>query len=325
MWPWADTLGAMRAWRPWLALVLLGTAVAADAFELNATRVADHVYALVGPTGPRTAENYALNANLGFVVTPAGVILVDSGATAQAGPLIERAVRKVTEEPVRWVINTGSQDHRWLGNGYFAQRGAEVIALARTVRTQREYAAQELDGLRNTLQTRLDGTRPTFAKQPLPGNRAALELGGVAVELHWFGDAHFPGDVVVWLPHSRVMFSGDLIFVDRMLGVLPSSPVLSWRKAFHMALATLQPTVIVPGHGAVCDAAKARRDTGDYLDWLVAQVAPAVERWDGLETTVARLGDEPRWRYLEHFDTLHRGNVNRTYVQIENGQTGEIP
>ena len=62
-----------------------------------------------------------------------------------------------------------------------------------------------------------------------------------------------------------------------------------------------------------------------YLDWLVAQVAPAVERWDGLETTVARLGDEPRWRDLEHFDTLHRGNVNRTYVQIENGQTGEIP
>ncbi|MEJ2344604.1 MAG: MBL fold metallo-hydrolase [Gammaproteobacteria bacterium] len=308
-----------------LLLLLAAACTPALAFELTPQPVADGVFALVGPTGPRTYQNYGLNDNLGFVVTGQGVLLIDSGATVQTGPMIERAVRSVTDQPVRWVVNTGSQDHRWLGNAYFADRGAQLIALARTVRTQRQYASEELAALRRVLKDRADSTRPVSAPQPLPGNQARLKLGGVVVELHWFGDAHFPGDAVVWLPQSQVMFSGDLIYVDRMLGVMPSSHTVSWRQAFHRAMDTLDPRIIVPGHGAVCDAAKARRDTGDYLDWLVAEVQPAVERWDGLEATVERLGRTKRWAYLEHFDTLHRNNINRTYVQLENGQTGETP
>jgi glyoxylase-like metal-dependent hydrolase (beta-lactamase superfamily II) len=318
--PCADRLVAVA-----LLLILAAALAPAHAFELAPQRVAEGVYALIGPTGPRTYQNYGLNDNLGFVVTGQGVLLIDSGATVQSGPLIERAVHSVTDQPVRWVVNTGSQDHRWLGNAYFADRGAKLIALARTVRTQRQYGGEQLAALRRVLKERANGTRPVSAPRPLSGNRARLTLGGVVVELHWFGDAHFPGDAVVWLPQSKVLFSGDLIYVDRMLGVMPSSHTVSWRQAFHRAMDTLDPRIIVPGHGAVCDAAKARRDTGDYLDWLVAEVQPAVERWDGLEGTVQRLGRAKRWAYLEHFDTLHRNNINRTFVQLENGQTGETP
>lgn len=41
---------------------------------------------------------------------------------------LEKAIAEVTDKPVKWVINTGSQDHRWLGNDYFASKGAEIIA-----------------------------------------------------------------------------------------------------------------------------------------------------------------------------------------------------
>jgi len=81
----------------------------------------------------------------------------------------------------------------------------------------------------------------------------------------------------------------------------------------------------VPGHGDVCDADKARRDTGDYLDWLLAEVKPAVENWDGLEPTVERLAKVARWNYLKNADALNRMNINRTYVQLENGDNGEVP
>lgn len=311
--------------RALIAMLLFLPAMAAHAFELTPQRVTEHVYAIIGPTGPRTHENFGLNDNLGFIVTPDGVVVIDSGPAAQAGPIIERAVRQVTDRPVRWVINTGSQDHRWLGNGHFAAHGAEIIALARTARTQREYADQELNALKPVLKERLDGTHPEFTGRSLPGNAATLNLGGKVLELHWFGDAHFPGDAVVWLPDEKVLFSGDLIYVDRILGVMPSSRAVSWRKAFHAAMDTLRPKIIVPGHGSVCDAAQAERDTGDYLDWLVTNVQAAVERWDGLEATVERLGGDRRWAYLQHFDPLHRANVNRTYVQIENGEFGETP
>ncbi len=308
---------------PWLWLVFL--APLAQAFELTPRRVAEDVYALIGPTGARTYENYGLNANFGFVVTPDGVVLIDSGAARQGAQLIERAVRTVSDKPIRWVLNSGSQDHRWLGNSYFAGQGAQLIALARTVHTQRQFSEQLQSGLEPVLKERLAGTEAGFAPEPIATDAAALTLGGMPVELHWFGDAHFPGDVVVWLPQQRVLFSGDLIYVDRMLGVLPWSRVGSWHSAFDSALAILKPMVIVPGHGNPCDAAKAQHDTGDYLAWLLAEIKPAAENWEGLEATVEKYGKEPRWRYLENFETLQRGNVNRSYVQFENNETGEVP
>jgi hypothetical protein len=71
-----------------------------------------------------------LAANIGLVVTPAGAVLIDSGATFQSARQIAEAARKVTSQPIKWVINTGGQDHRWLGNGYFQAQGAELVAHA---------------------------------------------------------------------------------------------------------------------------------------------------------------------------------------------------
>ncbi len=288
----------------------------AQAFELKPRQVAPDIYALIGPTGMRTHDNLGMNANAGFVVTPEGVLLIDSGASARGARLIEAAVKTVTDRPVRWVINTGSQDHRWLGNGYFAERGARLIALRRTAETQAQMGAQHLAMLRPVLQEALDGTVAIPAPAPIDADRADLTLGGVHLQLIWLGDAHFAGDAVVWLPEAGVLFSGDLVFVDRILGVLPWSHVESWRDAFH-AMEKLQPRIIVPGHGSVCDLAKARRDTGDYLDWLVDEVGRAQKNWEPIEAVVERLADAPRFRHLENFASLHRGNVNRTYLEFE--------
>jgi len=300
-----------------LCSALSGTAVAAAA-DWTPTEVAPDVYALIGPTGPRTADNDALNCNLGIVVTRQGVILIDSGASRVGARRIEQAVRAVTDRPVRWVINTGSQDHRWLGNGYFAEQGAEIIALERTVETQRAYAERHLDNLRTVLGARLGGTRPLTAPDPIAGDHARLSLGGTDLELIRLGDAHFPGDAVVWLPAQRVLFSGDLVYTDRLLGVLPDSHVRSWQAAFQR-MEALQPAVIVPGHGAPGDLAKARADTGDYLDWLVAEVGGAQADWEPLDEVVDRLSDAPQFSRLEHFDTLHRSNINRAYLDFERG------
>lgn len=298
-----------------LALWLLGP-LAAQAFDLIPILVADGVYALIGPTGPRTYDNDALNNNLGFVVTGDGVVLVDSGASRLGAERVAAAIREVTGQPVRWVINTGSQDHRWLGNGYFADQGAQIIALARTVDTQRAYGAQHLTTLAPVLKERLAGTAPVTAAAPLPGERERLTLGGVAFALIDLGDAHFPGDAVLWLPGPRVLFTGDLVYVDRLLGVLPDSHVLSWRAAFH-AMEALGPRVLVPGHGSVCDLAKARHDTGDYLDWLVTAVGGAQANWEPIEEVVARLADVPRFSHLENYAELHRSNINRAYLDFE--------
>jgi glyoxylase-like metal-dependent hydrolase (beta-lactamase superfamily II) len=299
-----------------LALLPLGGGAVAAEPLLTAQPVADGVHALVGPTAGRNYENHGLNANFGVVVTDAGVVLIDAGASAAGAQLIEAAVRRISDRPIRYVINTGSQDHRWLGNGWFAARGAQVIAHARTVATQRRFAEQHLAGLAPVLKERLDGTRPLFAAAPVEGDVQAMTLGGVPFEIRWAGDAHFPGDVMVWLPQQRVLFSGDVVYTDRMLGVLPASDVVGWRKAYA-ALEALAPATVVPGHGRPVDLAGARRDTGDYLDFLVDKVGAALESWEPLDEVVARLGDAPAFTHLRHYDSWHRTNVNRTYLQLE--------
>ncbi|WP_018078773.1 MBL fold metallo-hydrolase [Thiobacillus denitrificans] len=297
---------------PLLFILALG-ADAAHAWEPRAEKVVDNVYAIVGPLGQRSAENDGLNANFGFVVTPHGVVLIDSGASRLGAQKLEAAIRKITQQPVRWVVNTGSQDHRWLGNAYFASKGAEVVALARTAATQAEYGAQHMEGLKRFLGKRLDGT------QPLPAPKAVeagtLELGGETLELA-YTDAHFPGDAWVWLPKHGVMFSGDLVYVDRLLGVLPWSSVRSGQRAFH-ALAALKPARIVPGHGRVCDLAQAQRETGDYYDFLVAQVGAAAKEMEPMGATLDRYADLPEFRHLKNYGDLHRANMNRAFIEFE--------
>ena len=300
---------------PLLLLLTLTTPAQAAEFVPKAERVVDSVYAIVGPLGQRSRDNDGSNANFGFIVTGQGVILIDSGASKLGAEKLEAAIRAVTHQPVRWVVNTGSQDHRWLGNAHFAGQGAQVIALKRTAATQAEFASQHMQMLAGFLGPRLEGTRPLPAATLLEGDEASLELGGETLVMR-YTDAHFPGDAWVWLPKRNVMFTGDLVYVDRILGVLPWSSVKKGQKAFH-ALEALNPKHIVPGHGGVSDLAKAKRESGDYEDFLANVIGKAAQDMEPLDATLAKHSDLPQFRHLQNYGDLHRANMNRAFVEFE--------
>jgi glyoxylase-like metal-dependent hydrolase (beta-lactamase superfamily II) len=295
-------------------VLCLASAQAAE-FVPKAEPVVDNVYAIVGPLGQRSKDNDGSNANFGFIVTAQGVILIDSGASKLGAQKIAAAISQVTEQPVRWVINTGSQDHRWLGNEHFASQGAQIYALKRTAATQAEFANQHMQMLAGFLGPRLEGTKPMPATTLLDGEEDTLELGGETLTLR-YTDAHFPGDAWVWLPKRNVMFTGDLVYVDRVLGVLPWSSVKNGQKAFH-ALETLNPKHIVPGHGSVCDLAKAKRDSGDYEDFLANVIGKAAQDMEALDATLNKYADLPQFAHLYNFSDLHRANMNRAFVEFE--------
>ncbi len=302
-----------------LALSLLVLpALPVHAFQPKAEAVVDNVHAIVGPLGQRSQENDGSNANFGFIVTPQGIILIDSGASKLGAQKLEAAIAQVTDKPVRWVINTGSQDHRWLGNDYFAGKSAQIIALKRTAATQAEFASQHMQMLAGFLGPRLEGTKPLPATTLLDGegsDGATVELGGETLVLR-YTDAHFPGDAWVWLPKRNVMFTGDLVYVDRILGVLPWSSVKKGQKAFH-GLEALNPKRIVPGHGGVCDLTKAKRDSGDYEDFLANVIGKAAQDMEPMDATLAKHADLPQFKHLHNYGDLHRANMNRAFVEFE--------
>lgn len=298
-----------------LLLVLALSSFQANAYTPAARKVVDNVYAIIGPLGQRSAENDGLNNNLGFIVTAKGVILIDSGASHLGAQRIEKAVAGVTPKPIKWVVNTGSQDHRWLGNDYFARKGAEIIAMARTAKTQAQYAAQQLDSLKGFLGKRLQGTKALPAKRTLKGTDGTIVLGGVELKLY-YTDTHYPGDIMIWLPGQKVVFSGDLVYVDRVFALLPWSSVRNGQQAYR-AMEALKPKYIVPGHGAVSDLAKARRECGDYYDFLNDTIGGAAQDMEPMDEVLNRYTDLPAFKHLEHFGDIHRTNMNRTYLEYE--------
>ncbi len=297
------------------ALLLLPLLSWAGGYTPKAEKVVDNVYAIIGPLDQRSPENDGLNNNLGFIVTPEGVILIDSGASYLGAGRVAQAIAEVTPKPVRWVINTGGQDHRWLGNDYFARQGAEIIAMKRTADTQAAYATQQMTALKRFLGERLAGTTALPATRQLAGDEAHISLGGIELDIR-YTDTHYPGDSMVWLPQQRIIFTGDLVYVDRAFVILPWSSPKNGQKAYAV-MESLKPEFIIPGHGAVSDLAKARRDCGDYYDFLNNTIGAAAEEMVPMDEIMDRHNSLPGFEHLKHFSDLHRTNMNRTYLEYE--------
>lgn len=304
-----------RCFALFLFSLSLGAYSAEQIFVPKAVKVTDNVYAIVGPLGQRSEANAGLNANYGFVVTASGVILIDSGASSHSAAMLEKTVKAVTSKPIKWVLNTGAQDHRWLGNDFFAKRGAEIHAMAGTVKTQQSGAQQQLENLKRFIGGQLAGTTPFYATRLHQPPEQAVVIDGVRIQ--WIEtNAHYPGDTMIYFPEASVMFTGDLVYVDRILGVLPQSSVRKAQVAFQR-LAALNPKHVVPGHGRVTDMAQAKRETGDYYDFLITTVGAAARNMDSIAETLDKFAKPSQFMHLENFAELHRANMNRVFVDFE--------
>jgi glyoxylase-like metal-dependent hydrolase (beta-lactamase superfamily II) len=276
--------------------------------------VAEGIYAYVGDTEGRTYDNEGLNANIGLVVTPAGAVLIDSGATFQSARKIHDAARKVTSQPVKWVINTGDQDHRWLGNGYFTAQGIETIAHADAQADMKSRSGEHMEGLK-VLRERLDGTVPTLPTRFVTAQDTRLELGGTVIELKHRKGGHTPGDTLVWLPQKNVLFAGDVVYVDRVLGLHAVSNTRNWLESFAV-IDELKPQVIVPGHGNVTNLGTAQAHTRDLLLALRAHMRKAVD--DGVDLGAAVKSFDARpFAHLKHAQVWIPQLANQTYLELE--------
>ncbi len=290
------------------------SSIAQAAPVLKTEQIAEDVFALVGPTTNRDPQNLGNNANFGVVVTSEGVVLIDPGATRKGAQMIHEAVRAITDEPIRVVINTGGQDHRWLGNGYFKELGAHIVANENAVDDQKARVQDQLISLTALVGSDgLAGTEPVYADETFT-ERKDMTVGGTSIEIHHAGHAHTPGDSFVWLPDHRIMFTGDIVYTDRMLGIGSQSAHLSWIAAFE-AMAARKPEVVVGGHGMPADLARATADSYDYLVFLRQAVQTFMDNGHGME----EIGtiDQSRFSYLENFDSLKGRNAQRVFEELE--------
>ena len=124
--------------------IMIWAPISALAEILNVQPVAPGIWAIEGPATQRTPENLGNNATFGLIETRDGAVLIDPGGTWAGAAMLHDAIRALTGQPVTHVINTGGQDHRWLGNGYWKAQGATIIASSAAVFDQEERESLQL-------------------------------------------------------------------------------------------------------------------------------------------------------------------------------------
>jgi len=253
---------------------------------LKVSKVADNIYAIEGELNQRSKENYANNATFGLVVTNEGALLIDSGGSYLGAKQIAKTIKTITDKPVKVVINTGGQDHRWLGNSYFKSLGAHIITSKAAYADQKKRASDEYIGIERFLGDAIKGTKDVYADEQFE-KTLDLTLGQYTFKIIYAGAAHTVGDSFVWMPKEKILFAGDIVFMDRLLGPGPAADTASWMKVFE-TLASYKPKVIIPGHGAPGTLKKATEETYDYIKFMRSEVAKILDN-DGSMQDAAKI------------------------------------
>jgi len=268
----------------------------------------------VSALGSPANQNFISNA--GFVVTPAGVVVIDAlGSPALAQRLLAE-IRKITPQPVTHVILTHYHADHIYGLQVFKAAGAKVIAH----RGARDYLASDtarlrLQASRTELAPWIDGnTRLVAPDEWLDGPRE-LTVGGTRMRILPVGPSHTAEDLVIWLPREKVLFAGDLVFRGR-IPFVGQADSRRWIGALDQIL-ELGADVLVPGHGGPTREARADLQlTRDYLVHLrrvMGEAAKNLEPWED----AYRAADWSRFEHLPLFQAANRMNAYNTYLLME--------
>jgi glyoxylase-like metal-dependent hydrolase (beta-lactamase superfamily II) len=207
--------------------------------KVSFDKLSDRAYAY-------TAEG---DPNTGVVIGDESVMVIDTQATPVMAQDVVRHIRTVTDKPIEYVVLSHYHAVRVLGaSGY---RPRHVIASRDTYDLIVERGEADMKSeierfprLFQAVESVPGLTWPTLVFE----HRLTVWLGKLQVEIMQLGRGHTKGDTVVWLPHDRVMFSGDLV----EYGATPytgDAYLTDWPATLD-AIEALNPAKLVPGRGA---------------------------------------------------------------------------
>ncbi|MFY0533718.1 MBL fold metallo-hydrolase [Nannocystis pusilla] len=294
------------AWTP-NAIRLVSEELAPGVFAIYDRDAAEH-----GPAG------IPLATSGGFVVGEDGVLMVESMINRQLFCQAVALVQAETDKPIRYVVNTSSHGDHTFGN-VFLPDDVEVVQHEQTA----DYIAANFDEDVAFMEANfgadqgIDEIEPVAADIRVSDDGWSVDLGGVTVEARHYGFAQTPGDLFVYVPDAKVLWTGNALVSEE--------PALPWLlagngSAAEVTLTAVQASlpadaIVVPGHGRPLAPAAMDFSIG-YLRAMIAGVQTAVDDGLDLDATVAAV-DLPDYQGYRLWDWIHKQvNVPNTYAEL---------
>lgn len=223
--------GALFLALGWVAYTQLGYTQNQAPAKLKLNKVKDDLYEIEGDGG-----------NVAVYITDEGVILIDDKFDQDHQQIVDN-VKSVTNQPIKYVINTHyHQDHSG-GNAKFLPT-AEVISTAMARTNILEHKQQG-----NVQPPPVSPARVTFTTE------LDVNLGGKEVRAIYMGRGHTNGDAVIYFPAIRVLHTGDLMAgTSPLIDYNGGGSLVEWPKTLDNAL-KLDFDTVIPGHGPITDKA----------------------------------------------------------------------
>lgn len=272
------------------------------------------VWTAIGATAPPTYENAGHNNNLSFVVTDEGVVVVNGGASVRLAAALHEEIRKVTDLPVKLVINENGQGHAMLGNAYWSDQGVDILAHAEAIAEVEENGDFILQGMQGYNRDKAEGTRVVVPNLSFE-DAYRFEMGGVGFEVLHLGPAHGPGDAQVWIPEWDIVIAGDIAFHERMPPIFADTCTSCWIETFEGPFTDLGAAYVIPGHGHPTNMGTVTEGTVGYLRDLREKVGAHID--EGGDLAGAYYVDQARWAHLDTFEELATKNAGRVFEEME--------
>ena len=226
--------------------------------------VIPNVFSAIGATAPPTYENSGHNNNLSFVITAAGVVVINSGASVRLASALHEEIKTITDQPVKLVINENGQGHAILGNLYWSKQGVDILAHEDAIHEIEENSHSILERMKSYNRDKAAGTEIVIPNKSF-SEKFIFTLGDLEFHVLHLGPAHGPGDTQVWLPQLSLIIAGDMAFHERMLPIFENTCTKCWLETWNEEFVPLNATYVIPGHGHPTNMAQVSRFTRDYL------------------------------------------------------------
>lgn len=260
--------------------------------------------------------NRGMVGNVGILIGPSGVVLVDTGTSAKQMRELLAQLRELTALPVVLAINTHQNPAHVFGNSTLRGMGVPILAHREAAALIGERCERCLKNLVQTLGAEemagTSVTKPTL----LIDDATSIHAGGRDIDLLYYGTSSSPGAIAVHDRASGVLFGGGMVSIDAIPDV-KDADIGKWRTALR-AITALAPKRVVPDAGPPVSVSRLWELDG-YLAGLQSAVQAVFDSHVGL-AEAASAAPLPAYRGWAIYDSMHHKNVQALYLRMEKAQ-----